>query len=556
MRNPRLRQLAIITVGTLVYALLGWWSLHLALTQANSSAVWPLAGLGIGLLARFGFRLWPIVCAGAFITNLLINLQHGVAMPPAITAAVGISLGNTAEALCGAWLARRALGNPPEFWSVEGVFRFVFFAGLIPPILSAGGGALSLRFAGILPEPQVGNTAFTWFTGNVAGILTCAPLFFIDSFRLTWRKGSDPSVVEWVLVLVLLVFVAQTISGIYFAQELQNWPKSYMVIPLFLWIACRLGRRGTVLAVLMLMAISVAGTMRGFAAFPAKSHEQSLLALQLFISVVAVIGLTVSVLMHQLRRQREALENALADKAIRLIEVKRENAILTASAVHDLQSPLSGMRNLLQLVRGRPEIFAGPDGGGLLAEMHATVERMFGLVTGALAISHPESEGGLTRESTPNDITDLVKRVVEAEQAHADSKRIQIHTSIPRQPFVLVTHDSVLEHIVGNFLSNAVKFSQPGASISLDLEQTDGVVSISVTDQGPGIPESDRAAIFSGEIRSNRARPTGGESSSGMGLYLVGELAIRLGAKVTCEPTQAGGSVFSVCIPVPDGGPD
>jgi signal transduction histidine kinase len=540
---------AILGFGALLYALLGWWSLRLAMTQANASAVWPLAGLGIGVLARFGFRYWPAILLGAFTTNFMVNVQNGVALPPAALAGLGIALGNAAEALVGARLARHALGNPPEFWSVDGVFRFVLYGALIPPVFSAGCGVLSLQAAGILPAAQAGNTALTWFTGNVAGILTFAPLFFTGSFRVSQWKGSQRAVTEGLVFLIFLVFVGQAISGMHFARMFPSWPKTYMAIPLLLWISYRFGRRGAVVGVMLLMITGVAGTMRGYAAFPSASPEQSLISLQLFISVLAAVGLTVSVLVYQLRLQRKALEVALADKSLRLAAVTQENAILTASAVHELQSPLSGMRNLLQHVRGTPEVFAGPEGGRLLSDMQSAVERMFSLVTGALSVARPDADGGLSAEAGSCDLTNLLGRVVEFEQAHADSKRIKIRRSMPSRPVVIPTHGSVLEHIVHNFLSNAVKFAEPGTSIFLDLEQTDREVIISVTDEGPGIPERDRLHIFSGKIRAHGARPTAGESSSGMGLYLAGELAQRLGAKLTCEATPTGGSVFAVYLP-------
>lgn len=550
MNNRRLQLAAIIGSGVLLYALLGWWSLRLAMTQANASAVWPLAGLGIGVLARFGYRYWPAILLGAFTTNFLVNLQNGLALTPAAFAGLGIALGNTAEALVGARLARHALGDPPEFWSVDCVFRFVLCAGLIPPILSAGCGVLSLQAAGILPAALAGHTALTWFTGNVAGILTFAPLFFIGSFRVSRWKTSRRAVMEGLIVLVFLVFVGQAISGVYFAELFPHWPKTYMAIPLVLWISYRFGRRGAVVAVVLFMAIGVTGTMRGYATFPADSAEQSLLSLQLFISMLAVIGLTVSVLVYQLRIKRKALETALADKSLRLAAVTQENAILTASAVHELQSPLSGMRNLLQLVRGTPEVLAGPEGDRLLSDMHSAVEHMFNLVTGALSVAHPGSDGALAAAPDVCNLGAMLDRVVDFEQAHADFKCIKIRRSMPARAVAIHTHGSVLEHIVHNFLSNAVKFSTPGTSIFLDHEQTEREVSISVTDEGPGIHERDRADIFSGKIRMRAARPTGGESSTGMGLYLAGGLAQRLGAKLTCEATPAGGSVFTVSIPV------
>jgi signal transduction histidine kinase len=549
MLPPRIRQLAILCFGTLLYALLAWGSLQLAFNQANASAVWPLSGLAIGLLARCGSRLWPVIFLGAFTTNFIVSLQNGVPVTPAVLAALGIAIGNTSEALLGARLTRHALGNPPELWSVDGVLRFILLAALLPPLLSAGCGVLSLQAAGILPAAIAGDTTLTWFTGNVAGILTFAPLFLIGTSRNPVWKRSRLVILEGLLLIAFLVFVGQAISGMHFAEMFPLWPKTYMAIPLVLWIACRFGRRGSVVAVFLLMAIGVVGTMRGYAAFPSESLEQSLLSLQLFISVVAVIGLTVSVLVHQLHLKRKALEAALADKSLLLAAVTREKAILTASAVHELQSPLSGMRNLLHLVRDTPEVFAGPDGGRLLADMRAAVEHMFNLVSGALTIARPDANGILAAEPGSCDLTALMHRVVDSEQAHADTKHTTIRRSMPIRPVIICTHAAILEHIVHNFLSNAVKFSKPGAAIFIDLEQAAHQVTISVTDQGPGIPERDRAGIFSGKIRSNAARPTGGEPSTGMGLYLTGQLALRLGATLTCEPTPTGGSIFAVSLP-------
>jgi signal transduction histidine kinase len=549
MGTPRIRQVAIIGCGALLYVLLAWASLRMAFTQANATAVWPLAGLGIGVLCRFGARWWPVVAIGALATNFLVSLQNGSTAPIALLAAAGIALGNTAEALIGARLVRHALGDPPELWSVDGVFRFVLLAALLPPLLSAGCGVFSLHAGGIVPAAMVAETALIWFTGNVAGILAFAPLFLIGSSPNPIWKRPRIAIIEGVLVLGFLVFVGQAISGMHFSDFFPLWPKPYMAIPLVLWIACRFGRRGTVAAVLLLMATGVAGTIRGYAAFPAKAPEQSLLSLQLFISVVAVIGLTVSVLVHQLHLKRRALELALADKSIRLAAVTQENAILTASAVHELQSPLSGMRNLLRLVRSTPEVFAGPEGGRLLSDMQAAVDHMFNLVTGALDVARAEGDGIVAATRSPCDLTALVRRVIGSEQAHADSKRIEIHPSMPAAPVLVSGRAAVIEHIVHNYLSNAVKFSEPGTAVFIDLEKTANEVTISVTDQGPGIPERDRATIFSGKIRPHAARPTGGESSTGMGLYLTGELAQSLGATLTCEASPTGGSVFTLCLP-------
>jgi signal transduction histidine kinase len=547
MKASRFRDSAILGAGTLLWILAGWPLLRLT-APPNASSVWPLAGVAIGMLARFGYRFWPIVFAGSSITNFLVNSEQGVALSPAILSALGIALGQTAAALLGARLSRRALGMPPELDSGGAAARFILFTGFLTPAIATGCGVLSLFLAGILPAAGVPDTALTWFTGSATGILTCAPLFFIDSMRPSRWHWPPRVAAEWVFLLIVLVIVGQTLTGSHLPAGFSQWPKSYMLIPLVLWIAFRLGRRGAVVSVLLLKAIGIAGTMRGFAAFPSDSVGQSLLSLQLFIGVIAIIGLTVSALVYQVRRQREALVAAVADQTVRLAAVTQENAILTASAVHELQSPLSGMRNLLQLVRASPEVLAGPDGAGLLGEMQTSVERMFGLVTGALATSGPGGSAPADTAPVPCDLAALLHRAADAEQAHADSKRITIHRQVPAQSISVPTHAAILGHIVGNFLSNAVKFSAPGASIFLTLEAGEGGVKISVADEGPGIPERDRAGMFSGQFREHGARPTGDESSSGMGLYLASQLAERLGATVSCGMSPAGGSVFTVCL--------
>lgn len=549
---PRMHLAAVLVGGALLYALLGWGSLRLAMTQANASAVWPLAGLGIGMLSRFGIRYWPTILAGAMLTNFVVNHQNGAPFSAALLAAIGIAIGNTAEAVVGARLSRHALGKPPQLATVDGVFRFVLFAGVIPPLLSASCGVFSLQATGLLPAAIADEVRLVWFTGNVAGILTFAPLFFIDSFRISSGWWTRRRLAECLAILIGLVFVGQAIGGMYFAEKLTEWPKTYMAIPLVLWISCRFGRRGAMAAVLLLMILGVIGTLRGYAAFPSASPEQSLLSLQLFISVLAVIGLTVSVLVYQLRLKRQALAAALMDQSLRLAAVTRENEILTASAIHDLQSPLSGMRNLLQLVRKSPEVFAEPEGDRLISEMQDAVERMFVLVTEALSAARPQAGPATHANAEPCDLTALLHHLIEAEQSHAEAKAIKLHRSMPAEPVIIATRSHILQPIIGNFLSNAVKFSKPGTRVFIDLENTAAEIIISITDEGPGMTERDCTTIFSGNLRAHVARPTDGESSTGMGLYLAAQLAPLIGAKLTCDPTANGGTTFAVRIQQPE----
>ncbi|MEI9898094.1 MAG: MASE1 domain-containing protein [Chthoniobacter sp.] len=548
MTQSRWREILIIVAGALGYFLIGWLSLRFALTQANASAVWVLSGLCIGSLARFGDRRWPAVFLGPLLLNYVIARQNGVAYGPASLSAIGVALAEVGEALVGARLTRRYFGSPPTLASPGSISALLFWVSFVPALVSMGGGILSLYLTGLIPPANIPAVAVTWTLGNVAGTSTCAPLFFSQSWRGWIRDRLHFRVWESLALLAVLLLLVQTISGVHFSGWVERWPKSWLAVPLMLWIAIRLGRRTTMVAALLIMGTGVAQTVRGFPVFPADTPEQSLLSLQLFIVMVTVLGLTVSTLAHQLRLQRKAMESVLASQTLLETMVMEEKSVLAATAMHDLQSPLHGIRSLLEFARDRPERLSGTDREHLLADMQASVDRMLSMVATRLAPVKANRVEAVT-PAEPCDLCALARRVVEAEAPAAGSKGIVLHTAIPEAPVVVLTEAIAVEHILGNFLSNAVKFSAPQASVTLALERSKDTIRLCVADEGPGIPEEDRRDIFSGRIRAHGAQPTAGEPSSGLGLYLAGRLAERLGARVSCEAGENGGSVFSLSLP-------
>src|SRR6185436_18865523 len=93
------RRAAILTGVFVAYLLAGKLGLSLAFIHANASAVWPPSGLAIAAMLVFGRGVWPAILAGAFVVNLTTK--------GSVATSVGIGLGNTLEALAGAWLVER-----------------------------------------------------------------------------------------------------------------------------------------------------------------------------------------------------------------------------------------------------------------------------------------------------------------------------------------------------------------------------------------------------------------------------------------------------------------
>lgn len=126
------------------------------------------------------------------------------------------------------------------------------------------------------------------------------------------------------------------------------------------------------------------------------------------------------------------------------------------------------------------------------------------------------------------------------------SKRIELQVVSAE---VYITSDPVKYcQIIHNLLSNALKFTGKDALIRVSIESDNDHVTISVSDNGTGVPEEIGRKLFRGKV--NGREGCGGEPSQGMGLLLSARLAQRIGAKIQYKPGSVKGSVFSLTIPV------
>jgi signal transduction histidine kinase len=107
-----------------------------------------------------------------------------------------------------------------------------------------------------------------------------------------------------------------------------------------------------------------------------------------------------------------------------------------------------------------------------------------------------------------------------------------------------VNTDSITQ-ILDNLISNALKYTAHNTEVLITIRKTNGVVRCAIKDKGEGLTEADKIKLF-GKFMQLSAQPTGGEQSSGLGLFIVKKLVDAMNGKVWCESEKGHGATFFI----------
>lgn len=215
-----------------------------------------------------------------------------------------------------------------------------------------------------------------------------------------------------------------------------------------------------------------------------------------------------------------------------------------SDASHEMRAPLAAMKALIDPLVTDPSINSDTR-QELLLDLVREIDRLSTLVADLLQLARLDSRAALVREHC--DLAHLTRRVVASLSALARTRRVSVTTNIPREiPYV--GDEAALHRAIFNVVDNAIKFADNAVHIALST--TPEVISLSVVDDGPGIPPEARARIFQRFYRvdASRTRATGG---SGLGLAIAYEVVQAHGGDIRVETAQGHGATFLLSLPVP-----
>ncbi len=195
-----------LAITTLAYVLTGWPSLWLAIPPSYAAPIYPAAGVALACTLVYGLRVLPAVALGAFTVNALLSAARGQPMLSAVLSPAIIAAGAALQAGAGAFLARRFVAQPLTLSEPRDVLRFFALSAVLACTLSATIATLTLKAAGSLGDVGPAYTWWTWYTGDLLGVLIGAPvaLTLIGEPRAEWRHRRTTVGLSLVLVTALL----------------------------------------------------------------------------------------------------------------------------------------------------------------------------------------------------------------------------------------------------------------------------------------------------------------------------------------------------------------
>jgi integral membrane sensor domain MASE1/anti-sigma regulatory factor (Ser/Thr protein kinase) len=255
--------------------------LQLAFENESVTAVWPPTGIALAALVLGGRQLWPGVLLGAFLANVTTDV-------PVYTAA-GIAVGNTLEAVVGAWLLDR-FGFRPSLLRLRDVFALAVLAGAVSTAVSATIGIASLAVGDSLSGGAVSAWRL-WWLGDMGGDLVVASLIFVLVTHWPYRDLPG-SAVEAIAVIAAL-------TGIGLVVFTHETPAAYLTFPFIAWAALRFLQPGATVAAAALATLAVAFTVNDSGPFVRPSQDASLLLAQSFSAIVGLTGLILATVTSQ-----------------------------------------------------------------------------------------------------------------------------------------------------------------------------------------------------------------------------------------------------------------
>ncbi|HEX2786497.1 MAG TPA: tetratricopeptide repeat-containing sensor histidine kinase [Ignavibacteria bacterium] len=238
----------------------------------------------------------------------------------------------------------------------------------------------------------------------------------------------------------------------------------------------------------------------------------------------------------------EALQKVEAQNK-ELDVLNKEKSEILRIVAHDIKNPSNNITGLANVLIEEGKSIDTDEYNELLENIVNCSSQIEGIITNILKSSLLE-DAKLTPVLKKINITKLIQDTIELNRNKAEQKSIKILFK-ENKPVYLKTDKTFFQQITDNLISNAIKFSEAGKLITVQIKNNGTSFILKVKDEGPGILPQEMNMLFDKYSRLS-SKPTHGESSTGLGLSIVKKLVNILGGEIWCESKYGQGSEFIV----------
>ncbi len=269
----------------------------------------------------------------------------------------------------------------------------------------------------------------------------------------------------------------------------------------------------------------------------------AILSVGLFLSIIIeIMASRTRVVENEVRVRTEELTEANG-KLVELNDLKNK---FLGIASHDLRNPLSSIIGYSKYLLDRGTQVKENTRQEFLTGINNVSRNMLELISNLLDISVIES-GQLKLDPSKSSMKRLAEEKIHLQQFLADKKGIRLHADL-QEAAEFYFDSNRMGQVVDNLLSNAVKYSPPDKEVFVKLVSDEKTTTLSVRDEGPGISLDEQGLLFQ-HFRKLSARPTGGESSSGLGLAIAQRIVEEHQGSIGVDSQLGSGATFYFSIP-------
>ncbi len=241
-------------------------------------------------------------------------------------------------------------------------------------------------------------------------------------------------------------------------------------------------------------------------------------------------------------RYSQEIENKNAE----LLKLNQEKNEFLGIAAHDLKNPLSTIQGFAELILSN-SISSKEEILEFVEHIEKSSRQMFDLITNLLDVNRIES-GKLNIEPMNINILPTIDYLVKSYTERAKAKDITLHFETSEaEEYIVFFDQAALHQVLDNLISNAVKYSPLGKNVFIRLSKNDQFVRCKIQDEGPGFNSEEQEKLF-GKFTRLSPKPTGGENSTGLGLFIVKKLLESMNGKVWCESEHGKGATFIITL--------